>query len=460
VLLTVSGIAGAIAGRACGAEPSGTISRPIEMSILSKSALATQAWTERRFKSKQGIIACCAGVMLLMSAAGGLLIAVQAPPIVAVDGSVKLLSDAYNSSGQELFSRLADTPGNIAFSPYSVGTAMALALSGARGDTEAEMLRILKHNLSRAEIDGANGKAIAILNRYGRGPLFFSKPAKLTTANAILLTTDGGNLISNDYLAQVKANYEAEIFRNATAAAINGWVSRKTEGKIERIVDKELDSRTAAVLVNAIYFKVPWESPFDQKLTRAEPFKISPSHPVSVPFMHREGTYPVVIGPGFSAIRLSYQVPQLHMVIVLPDRGSALDMVSARLDGAALSRTFAQFQGPARKIELALPRFKASFGVNLKEHFRALGMTRPFDRADFSGMTYGRAAGNVLAIDDIVHRAIIEASEEGTEAGAATAVFMIASGPPSFRVDRPFLFYIIDDATGAILFQGRIVDPR
>jgi len=149
--------------------------------------------------------------MLLMSAAGGLLIAVQAPPIVAVDGSVKLLSDAYNSSGQELFSRLADTPGNIAFSPYSVGTAMALALSGARGDTEAEMLRILKHNLSRAEIDGANGKAIAILNRYGRGPLFFSKPAKLTTANAILLTTDGGNLISNDYLAAIKTLWTNDV---------------------------------------------------------------------------------------------------------------------------------------------------------------------------------------------------------------------------------------------------------
>jgi serpin B len=111
------------------------------------------------------------------------------------------------------------------------------------------------------------------------------------------------------------------------------------------------------VLVNAIYFKVPWELPFDQKLTRAGTFEISPSHPVSVPFMHREGIYPVVNGPGFSAIRLSYQVPQLHMVIVLPDRGSTLDMVSAQLDGAALSRTFAQLQGPARKIDLALPRF-------------------------------------------------------------------------------------------------------
>src|SRR5207244_2461184 len=132
-------------------------------------------WNERRFRSKRWFIACCAAVMLLMSAVGGLLMAVQAPPIIAADDSVKALSEAYNSSGQELFSQVAASPGNIVFSPYSIGTAMALALSGARGETEAEMLRILKHRLSRAEIDDANGKAIAILNQYGRRPFFFAK---------------------------------------------------------------------------------------------------------------------------------------------------------------------------------------------------------------------------------------------------------------------------------------------
>jgi serpin B len=428
------------------------------MDILSKSEFATYARNERRSRSKRWIIACCAAAMLLISAAGGLLMAVQTPPNVAVDDSVKVLSEAYNSSGQELFSHLAASPGNIVFSPYSVGTAMALALSGARGETEAEMLRILKHHLSRAEIDGANGKAIAILNQYGRRPFFFPKAARLMTANAILLT-DRGNLISNDYLARMKADYAAEIFRNATPVVINDWVSRKTEGKVEKIVDKDLDPRTTAVLANAIYFKAPWEVPFDRKLTRVEAFEISPWQTVPVPIMHRQGSYPVVIGQGFSAIRLPYQVPQLHMVIVLPDRGSALDMVGARLDGAAVSRTFAQFQGPAREIDLALPQFKASFNVNLKQHFRALGMTKSFDltKADFSGMTGGQ---NAIAIGDILHQVFIDVSEEGTEAAAATAAFMLASGPPGFHVTRPFLFYVIDDTTSAILFQGRIVDPR
>ena len=94
----------------------------------------------------------------------------------------------------------------------------------------------------------------------------------------------------------------------------------------------------------------------------------------------------------------------------------------------------------------------------------ATGMKRAFDasRADFSGMT-GRAQAQ-LAISDVVHRAVIDVTEEGTEAAAATAVAMMAASMPAkiepFVVDRPFLFYITDETTGAILFQGRVSDPR
>jgi serpin B len=91
-------------------------------------------------------------------------------------------------------------------------------------------------------------------------------------------------------------------------------------------------------------------------------------------------------------------------------------------------------------------------------------MTLAFDpaQADFSGVT-GAAVGG-LAIGQVVHRAVIEVQEEGTEAAAATAAVMVLTSAPSnqgtFRVDRPFLYYMVDDATGAILFQGRVVDPR
>jgi serpin B len=117
-------------------------------------------------------------------------------------------------------------------------------------------------------------------------------------------------------------------------------------------------------------------------------------------------------------------------------------------------------------VSLALPRFKTSFKARLGELFQAAGMRRAFDPrlADFSGMTSRPPREAPLAISDVIHRAVIDVTEEGTEAAAATAITMMTSSMPRnvepFVVDRPFLFYIADEATGAILFEGRISDPR
>jgi serpin B len=118
---------------------------------------------------------------------------------------------------------------------------------------------------------------------------------------------------------------------------------------------------------------------------------------------------------------------------------------------------------------LMLPRFKIEYTANLKDVFQRAGMTLPFDeqRSDFAGLTGLPPRSAPTAIDQIVHRAVIEVSEEATEAAAATAVgIRVTSAMPKpveplqFRIDRPFLYYLVDDATGAVLFQGRIVDPR
>ena len=420
-----------------------------------------------RLRPTHWVILCCVAVVVPIavgSLLGGLLgLVVLRPPVT--DRSVLALSETYNAAGQDLLAQLAGPPGNraqlaseppgdgnIVFSPYSIGTAMALALSGARGETAAEMARALRQQLPLTEVDGANGKALAIFQQYGK-----SGPAKLTVANAVMLGGRDG-LISNDYLARAKAHYAAEIFSNADLALVNNWVKRKTEGKIERIIER-IDPQTAAVLLNAVYFKAEWQARFDPKLTRTEPFAISPSETVSVPIMHRDGNYPVVAEPGFVAIRVPYRAPQLHMVIVLPDRIDALNEIGSRLDGRALARLFARLWGPAHHVNLGLPRFKARYEVALKEHFRTLGMIQAFEpaKADFSGMTGG---SREIFIDEVQHQAVIEVGEEGTEAAAATSVHMITSAPPSFQVNRPFLFYIVEVTTNAILFQGRIVDPR
>ena len=121
------------------------------------------------------------------------------------------------------------------------------------------------------------------------------------------------------------------------------------------------------------------------------------------------------------------------------------------------------------EVALALPRFKVTFRADLAELFQQAGMVRAFNpaQADFSGMIGGPQSEAPFVIGQILHRAVIDVMEDGTEAAAVTAItFQFTGGqrmqlqPDVFRVDRPFLFYVVDDATDAVLFQGRIVDPR
>jgi serpin B len=423
------------------------------------------------------------------------------------DNSVKALSKAYGESGQELFTLFAKKPGNIVFSPYSIGTAMAMALSGARGETEKEMIAVLKHRLKRDEIGNANRQLLALLNGYDKsavppscpegmrlngerceatpvvgacarmgrldGELCVDKPthppsARLLTANALMLPKKGG-WVATDYVASLQDRYAAEVFEEPSLEEVNGWVKRKTEGKIDKILKKIRPSD--AVILNAIYFKARWASTFRKEATRDDDFNLTSTAKAKVPMMRQQANFSLEAGPRYRAIRLPYQVGSISMVIVLPDEIDGLEAVRAGLGAGELSKLFASLRGGSTLVSLFVPRFKASFDAELKGAFTQAGMRRAFDAraSDFSGMITPAAARDaVVAIDAILHRAVIEVSEESTEAAAVTAIIFgkyrrSINEPPKpevFNVDRPFLFYIVEDATDAILFQGRIVDPR
>ena len=438
---------------------------------------------------------------------GAAALALLLPGGVAAQDTVqaRLLTEAYNASGEGLFKQFP--PGNVVFSPYSIGTAMAMALAGARGETEREMIAALRQRLSRPEIAAANAAVLSTLNGYDKsavpptcpagmgvndrrcegspgangrcqfpaqreGELCVAAPtyppsAKLAVANALMLTRHGG-LVAKSYEALLRDKYAAEVFQNATLDDVNGWVSRKTEGKIDRILER-LEPDSAAVLLNAVYFKAKWAAVFSKNATKDDPFNLTPAQTVPVPMMRQVGTFNSVARTGYRAVRLPYEVRALGMVIVLPDAVDGIDDVGRRMGPEELSQMFAALRSSdaGKRVDLAMPRFKTSFKAELVKLFQQAGMQRAFNpkEADFSGMTGRPPAEAPFAIGQIVHRSVIDVMEDGTEAAAATAVVMVATSAPSsqpevFRVDRPFLFYIVDDATGAILFQGRVVDPR
>jgi serpin B len=330
----------------------------------------------------------------------------------------RTLTDGYNASGFALFRQLSGRPGNIVLSPLSIGTAMAMALSGARGETEREMASVLKQSLDRSAMEAANGAVLSGFRRYDQSALApkcpvgmepngdrceaklpangqcafsarregancvepgsFPPSARLLTANALMLT-QRGDLVAADYAALLRDKYGAEVFHNVGLDDVNGWVKRKTEGKIERILDR-LDSSSPAVILNAVYFKAKWAATFSKASTTDDVFNLSRQKKISVPMMRRVGTNALVTRPLYRAIRLPYEVAPLGMVIVLPNEPDGLDAVARQFD----SGEWAQLAGALRTaeaikaVDLAVPRFKASLDSNLAPLFKAAGMIRAF----------------------------------------------------------------------------------
>lgn len=373
------------------------------------------------------------------------------------------LTQAYNRSGQELFQALATAPGNVVLSPASVGTAMAMVLAGARGETEAEMRKVLRHTLAHKAIDDANAQALAALLAPGAP----NAKATLRIANALMLVNPSAT-VADAYRDTIRSRYGAEIFPGADLATVNNWVRNKTDGKIPAIIDK-LNPQDSHVLLNAIYFNAPWAQAFAKDATRAREFHLTAAETVEVPTMSQSAGFAIEKGDGFSAIRLPYARDGLSMIVIRPDAIGGTDRVIASLDGSKIDALMqALRKAPKRPVVLTMPKLKFEFSADLVAPFKTLGMSRVFDQAqsDLSGLTGLPRDKAQSTIDQIAHRAVIEVAEEGTEAAAATAVVVttrtMAPGqqPERFAVDRPFVFMITDDKTGATLFLGRVSDPR
>lgn len=364
-----------------------------------------------------------------------------------------------NETALQLYRKLArEDAKNIVISPYSIGTAMSMALTGARDGTEAEMKTVLNQALSREKMDAANQKLLEKMNRF-QG----ASGDVLSIANGLCLTTDSA-LVHRDYRELLKSKYHAEIFDAPDVGPINRWVAAKTKGKIERILE-ELSANSVCVLLNAIYFKGIWATQFDKKLTQPKPFQTASGEMISVPTMRLRASFPCTQREDCAALSMPYKAASLAMVIILPNEKDGLPKLEKTLSMQTL-RSIVDDLGGSKPTEvmLNLPRFKAASGASLIRPFQALGMKLAFSAsaADFGGITGRADARGLIWIAQIQHKACLEVNEEGSEAAAATAVEFATKSVPrftEFRVDHPFCFLLMDKDTGAILFMGRVNNP-
>jgi serpin B len=377
-----------------------------------------------------------------------------------------------NALAVDLYHRLrrlsAFSRGNIIFSPYSILSALAMTYAGASGKTRAEMAKALRIALTDARFHAAFGELRRRLMVAGQ------KNLRLLVANALWPQKDF--TLSPGFLRLIATHYGRLVFpqdfkRHAEQARlkINAWVARVTMDKIKDLIPAgAVGSLTRLVLTNAIYFKGAWLIKFDPKQTREADFTLANGRKVKVKMMRLTAAQGEPIAHlrygdwgGFKVLELPYAGKRLSMIIVLPRAHDGLARLEEKLNPTDLTRWIGRLQ-EKRVVLVALPRFKITTpSVDISGVLKALGMRDAFAGGDFSRMDLSRQ----IYISAVFHKAFIEVNEAGTEAAAATAVGIYIQvkprqAPPVFKADRPFLYLIRDNQTGAVLFLGRVMDPN
>jgi serpin B len=384
------------------------------------------------------------------------------PAVCGEPDDVSSVANGINLFAFDLYGKLRTEDGNLFFSPHSLSTALAMTWAGARGATEREMAQTLHFDLGQNRLHPACGRWIERLNAAGQAGDF-----ELAVANRLWGQSDFK--ILPDFQNTVKMFYGADIApadfeKNAEGVRkeINGWVEEKTRDKIQDLLPSGvLQPLTRLVLVNAIYFKGVWAETFDQKATTTQPFKLESGEKIHVPMMRQVKNFAYAEDETTQVLELPYKGRALSMIVLLPRADDGLKALEEKLTGENLKR----WTGAAthKRVEVQLPRFKSTSQFELSKTLGALGMTDAFTgAADFSGMTGNRD----FFISAIIHKAFVDVNEKGTEAAAATAVVMRLTAMPSpeppveFKADHPFVFLIRDNPSGAILFLGRVTNPR
>jgi serpin B len=387
----------------------------------------------------------------------------QAELAQLVAGNSQFAFDLYQALRQE------GGEGNLFYSPYSISIALAMAYAGARGETERQMAEALHFTLPQDRLHPSFNALDLELASRGEQPIAENgRPFRLKVANA--LWGQRGYHFLPEFLELLAINYGAGMhlldFATAPEACrivINEWVSDQTEGKIQDLLPSgSITPETRLVLTNAIYFNAAWHYPFDEELTRDGVFHLLDGGQVTVPMMSQTEILGYTEGDGYQAVELPYrgrdeQSVELSMVILLPESGRFAEFESS-LDAERVDAILKDLA--PRDVALTMPKFTYDSSFSLKETLAAMGMPDAFSgAADFSGIDGTRD----LFIGDVVHKAFISVDEAGTEAAAATAVIMLGAAPlppVEVMIDRPFIFMIRDIETGAILFLGRVTNPR
>ncbi len=344
---------------------------------------------------------------------------------------------------------------NTLVSPLSVMCALAMTANGANGDTLGEMETVL--GLSADELNALFRTMMNRLNMEEEGLRFH-------LANSIWFTDDERFTVNRDFLQTNADYYGAGVYRapfnDSTLKDINDWVNDNTDGMIPSILD-EIPDEAVMYLINALAFDGEWAVPYEEYQVSPGDFTLEDGTKKTVDFMRSQEDVYLENGDTTGFIKY-YKGGKYAFAALLPKEGTTVSDYAASLDGDRLVRILNSARNTA--VETALPKFETSYDTELSDVLKAMGMPTAFDgkTADFTGLGTS-TAGNIF-ISRVLHKTYISVSEQGTKAGAATAVEMVDEcameyvEPKRVILDRPFIYMLIDCETNLPFFIGALAD--
>ncbi len=350
-------------------------------------------------------------------------------------------------------------------SPYSIDVALSMAYAGAKSGTASALEAALKSGLVGERHHRATNQLDREVTSRTAGPSPASElPFRLDTANSLFVQR--GLPLHQPFLDTLAVEYGAgvrleDFAANAETARqnVNRWVASKTAGQIDELLAPgTVNASTPLVLVNAITFASAWATPFSRDATWPQPFVDLQGVEHHVPTMGVTASFATAQLDGAEVIRLPYVAEGLGMLVMMPRAGD-FERFERTLD----ERRLETIEGAltSERITLSVPKFALRSPLRLREPLTQVGLGALFAGSDFSGIGPNFES---IAVGDVIHEAVIEFDERGTEASAATAVVFdggVAAPLPArvVKVNRPFIFALTDFNTGAVLFVGRVMTP-
>lgn len=362
---------------------------------------------------------------------------------------------------------------SLVWSPLSVYQAMLMAGEGADGKTFAEFER-LTYLKSREEYRQWSTGFLHNVKKF----LKDNQQLNISLNIANRLYADDEFDLDKDFNKNLEKYYRSQLElvdfnkQEESAQKINQWVSTQTNDVIKEVIKaKDIHPMTRLMLVNALHFKAPWAKPFDADLTTKENFTLSTKKIIELDTMHLTSHFSYYYDTKRQSqwINLPYKGNNRYVLtLALPDKGIQLRTLEEQhlRNSKILSNVFNQLDNSSNsntRVQLSLPKFRIESTLDLVPHFRKYYKVKlPFDanEADFSLMSSGRQKD--LSISKILHKAVIDLDEAGTEAAAVTVVQMLSrsgmflhQNPVKLAFSRPFLFYLRDMNVKVPLFVGR-----